>query len=388
MARSPDIRVNPALLVWARESSGEEIERVANRLSIKSELVEKWERGEISMTYRRLEALADIYKRPVAAFFQSKVPAELAEPTDFRSAKEGNVKAKKELKLATRHARFLRNTFEELNPEYRAYQRHQIKLSDSPAAVAASERTRLGVTFETQKSWHVGPDSFNEWKKILEDIGILVFQNGFETDEVSGFSLGDPNKRPVIVVNSRDAASRKSFTLFHEYCHILLNSSGVCQLRNNADEFERNGSIEAFCDKFAAAFLVPRDIFLEQPAVARISGDTEDDKAIKTLADTFKVSRQVVLIQLLLSNKISHDYYEKKKRKFDAEFKALMAKKKEEQKKKPGGPPRHYVAIAESGKPFTRAAVKALKAGQISKADASNYLGVRVRHLAAVESVM
>jgi len=388
MARSTDIRVNPALLIWARESSGEDVERVANRLNIKVGLVEKWERGEAGLTYRRLEALADLYKRPVAAFFQSHVPLEATEPTDFRSTNGGTTKARKELKLSTRRARFLRNVFEELNPEYVVFKNRQASLSANPSEVAANERERLGVTFQTQKGWRVGPDSFNEWKKILEDAGILVFQNGFETDDVSGFSLGDPQKRPVIVVNSRDAATRKSFTLFHEYCHILLNSSGVCQLKNSVEEFRRDDSIEAFCDKFAAAFLVPKDIFLEQPSIERVVSRLEDEKAIKTLADTFKVSRQVILIQLLLSNKISKEYYDTKKRKFDAEFKAIQAKKKEEQKKKPGGPPRHYMAISENGRPFTKATLNALKRGQISKSDASNYFGVRVRHLPAIESAI
>ena len=39
MSRSPEINVNPELLVWARESSGIEVPEVAKRFGIKKKIL-------------------------------------------------------------------------------------------------------------------------------------------------------------------------------------------------------------------------------------------------------------------------------------------------------------------------------------------------------------
>ena len=388
MARSGEIRVNPALLRWARETSGENIEHIAKRLGVKTESVEKWETGERLVTYRRLESLADVYKRPVAAFFLSKVPEEPVGPTDFRAARKTSIKAEKDLKLSVRRARFLRNAYADINPSHTIFAERRTSLSDNPEDVARAERERLGITFAAQSSWRVGTEAYNKWKLVLEESGVLVFQSGFETDDLSGFSLGDSGKPPVVVVNSRDATTRRSFTLFHEYCHILLNSAGICKPQISAEEFQRDASVETFCDKFAAAFLVPREHFLEQRALLRVTDVVEGDKAIKSLANAFKVSRQVILIQLLLTQKISKEYYNEKKLQYDAEYKAILAEKKRKQNESKSGPPRHLLAVSENGKPFTRAALRAYREGRISSRDVSGYLSVKLEHIPAIESVM
>src|SRR6185295_4300741 len=97
--------------------------------------------------------------------------------------------------------------------------------------------------------------------------GVLVLQSSFPSNEVSGFSLNDTEKNPVILLNSRDVHARRTFTLAHEYAHILLGSVGICKPKSTSKEVVRDHSVEAFCDKFAAALLVPSDIFLSLPGI-------------------------------------------------------------------------------------------------------------------------
>ena len=74
-------------------------------------------------------------------------------------------------------------------------------------------------------------------------------------DEFRGFVLID-EYAPLIFVNSVDALAAQSFTLSHEFVHVLLGSSDVSReedflLKNNAGE-------EGFCNRVAAEFLLPK----------------------------------------------------------------------------------------------------------------------------------
>ena len=74
MMTNPSIAVNPALLTWAREESGYDVERVAHRLQVKEERVRAWERGERQPTFHQAEALARFFHRPLSVFFMPRPP--------------------------------------------------------------------------------------------------------------------------------------------------------------------------------------------------------------------------------------------------------------------------------------------------------------------------
>ena len=67
---------------------------------------------------------------------------------------------------------------------------------------------------------------------------------------------------PVIVVNGRDGSEGgKVFTLLHELCHVLLGESAIS---NGTGEDPRlptaDQRVERFCDRDAAATLMPREL--------------------------------------------------------------------------------------------------------------------------------
>lgn len=388
MGKSSGVKVNPRLLQWARESLGVETEDVAKRLGVKESLVKEWEGGDKLISYRRLETLATFFHRPLAAFFLPTVPLEPPSPTDFRIPVRRAVVISKALKLAVRRARFLRNVFSKVKPDHKKFERKEIKISDNPEVIASKEREGLGISFDAQRSWPVGPGALSNWIKILEENGVLVFQKGFPETELNGFSITENNTAPIIVLNSRDVAPRKIFTLFHEYCHLLLRAGGICKLKVTSNEFERDTSVESFCDRFAGDFLVPKDILFARPEIEQIRKRIDDERAIKRLADLFKVSRQVILLRLLLSRDIGRDYYDEKKRKFDAEFTEFLKIKRAREKKSKSGPPPYILSVSQNGKLYTRAVVKAFKEGRISTKEVSGYLGVKLHHLPNVESLL
>lgn len=71
------IKIEPSILIWARESLGLSIAEVASKLDKDKETVRQWEIGKTTPTLAQLEKLAyTIYKRPLAVFFLQRPPKE------------------------------------------------------------------------------------------------------------------------------------------------------------------------------------------------------------------------------------------------------------------------------------------------------------------------
>ena len=127
----------------------------------------------------------------------------------------------------------------------------RISLTDDAAVAGERERRRLGIGVDDQFALKTKSKAFRFWRGHLEKSGVSVFQQKFSIDDCRGFSLYDNANAPCIVVNKDDTAEvAKIFTLIHEYCHLLVREPGV------SDHDARN-PIEAFCNRFAAGFLIP-----------------------------------------------------------------------------------------------------------------------------------
>ena len=75
-----------------------------------------------------------------------------------------------------------------------------------------------------------------------------------------GLSL--PGRRPcVIMLNSRDSPADKSFTLMHEYGHLLLGKGGLCAPFVRGPE--PPATVESWCNRFAWSVLMPLSEFVQ-----------------------------------------------------------------------------------------------------------------------------
>lgn len=94
---------------------------------------------------------------------------------------------------------------------------------------------------------------------------------------------------PTIVVNSAEADQAKSFTIFHEYAHLLLRSAALClEFQQNVDRADT----ERFCNRFAASFLMPED------AVKAITGPQSDSAGADwPLGQLEEIARKFVTTQ-------------------------------------------------------------------------------------------
>ena len=195
--------------------------------------------------------------------------------------------------------------------------------------VAIQLRKMLNVDLKVQKKMRKLEDAFEFWRDCFHQLGIYVFKSAFKDETVSGFCLYD-KEFPIIYINNSFSSSRQIFTLFHELYHLIRQTSGIDLLNDkflNTYENVTNVAIERTCNHFAGEFLVPDDDF---DIVIRNISPT--DASISRLANTYCVSREVILRKFLDRKKISNEEYQVKREEFNSDYFRAKEGKKEGRK--------------------------------------------------------
>lgn len=383
MARTVEARIRPELLVWARESAGLTTEDAAKKAHVKPERLQDWENGISRPTIAQLRLLSRAYKRPLAVFYLASPPKTFMPIRDFRRI-SGTIAAERmsyELTLEIRRAHDRREVAIELlrdlaqePPRFTA----AISRDDDPERAAAELRAYLGVRPADQSSWKGQYGPFNAWRAVLERHGVLAFQaRGVALDEMRGFSLAD-DPLPTVVVNMADTPNGRVFSLAHELAHIALRRSGVCDMIEFARRPPEEDTIEVFCNRVAAAFLLPSDWVLSDATVDRHRGATWTDEEIAILSKRFNVSREALLRRLLTLGKTNADFYRQKRQEFIEQYR----RRREESE---GFAPPDAVAVGRAGTFFTRLVLESYHRERITSGHVAEYLDVKLKHLQNIE---
>ena len=323
--------INPLMLGWARTQAGFSLEEAVHRLrhDIKAtpERLKIWETpgGSEGPSIAQVEHLAHLYDRPAGMFYLSAIPEEPPLPADFRIGSDAGDGYSPELRRAARRIMTLRDyalgmaeDLDELEDRFPEFP-FQATLGDNPETVAAHAREWLGVTWETQCSWRDLDGALSGWRAALERSGVLVFMSVGEVPvtEMRGFCLIH-ERAPAIVVNNYDRKSARVFTVFHELGHIILRKDALCR---DLDGDEHSSAVvpktEAWCNRFAGAFLVPEGYLNQLPdrrgLVAAVTEQAKDpygaDRFVRSVAKGFSVSPEVLVRRLAVTRAITTASY-------------------------------------------------------------------------------
>lgn len=384
MTRGVEALVEPRLLRWARESGGFDTGTAARKARVKEERLRAWEEGRARPTIGQLRTLARVYKRPIAVFYLPAPPPDLEPPRDYRRL-PGQVSGVEspELRFEIRRAVARREIALQLMadegeepPELAA----SALPTDNPTAVGRSVRQILGVDLRVQSSWRNPYDAFNGWRSALEEAGVLVLQmTEVEPGEARGFSLSE-FPLPVAVANIKDPPRGRTFSLLHEFAHILIRSGGLCDFDDESVRASDALAIERFCNAVAGAALVPEDALLTHEVVrAHRYGDRWEETELVGLSSFFGVSEEVILRRLLDLGKTSQAFYLEMRERFLAQY------EERRRQRRPGFAPPHQVALASVGPTFAGLVLSSYADGHITASDVSEYLGVRLKHLPRIE---
>ena len=386
MSERVEALVKRELLIWARETARFTVEQASKKLQLKPERLQSWERGDAIPTIKQLRKLGKVYKRPLAIFFLPVPPRDFDAMHDFRRLPGELVGVQTpELTFQIRQAHSRREFTTEL---YAAVESEppplftiEANVSDDPEQLSGVLRQALGISYEDQTEWAAGYQTFNILRKILEGVGVLVFQAiNVELREARGFSISE-KPFPAVVVNIKDTPRGRCFTMFHELTHILLHDGGLCDLSEEPDGASEEQRIEIFCNHVAGATLVPRDYLLREEMVRQKRNSSEwSDRELRLLADRYSVSREVLLRRLLICNRTTESFYRRKRDEFQQEYTAQGAQRSG------GFVPPHVVAISSAGRFFTRLVLNNYHQENITVSEVSDLLGVRLKHLPKIEN--
>lgn len=378
MSKAFNVSVKPSILLWARQTRGLSTKDAANKIRESEDTINKWENGLKKLTYAQVEKLASTYKRPLAVFLLPEPPQEPPLPKDYRT--ELSIKHKPltpNTLLAIRKARRLQLSAVELNKEL-DYPLKPISirasLLEQPEAVAKKVREVIIPSNFNIFAFNNSDEAFESWKKILEDNGILVFQISIQQREIKGFSLIE-GELPAIVVNKPDEENSKIFSLFHELSHILLNESGICDMLDD----EHSPKIEIFCNYFAGAFLVPAEKLLGHTLVEQNKSAVWENQDLNSIANDFRVSKEVILRRLLIHGRTSNDFYKKWRDKYVKEYHPFGRGGKRNRIKE---------RIEERGNKYVSMVFTAYNQEKISTLDVADYMEVKIDQIPKVRELI
>lgn len=337
----------------------------------------------------QVRKMAATYRRLLSDFFLPAAPVEPALPHDFRRLPSGGSFAySKALRYQLRQARLRRDLAIDLAADLEvkpSVPQMSFGLSDDPEVIAERIRDLLQVTFDEQRTWKDPRSSYNAWRTRLEAAGVLVFQVvGVAPSEVLGFSLSD-KPYPVVGVNRKLTPNGRTFTLLHEFVHVLRGESSICDIEDDALRPPQEQREEVFCNAVAGATLVPRQALVAAPLVAvhgNVSREWSDDE-LRSLARMFGVSEHVVLRRLLTIGRTSQRFYASR----------LGAWRAFEQTPKPSADDEFrrnmpQEVVSDLGRPFTRLVLDTYSSSRMSLSDVTRHLGLRAQQVAKVQELV
>lgn len=326
MDRRARIKINPAVLTWAREWFNMSTGDLANKMNVPLERIEAWESGKQQPTLSQLKKLSAILEKPLEIFMYPVVPT-LPQPMALYRAVYGDYSAEipTEILKIISHAKQFQAKLRELTNGQNPSKNLITKETFTGGVMDVVTQVRhflnkMDISLQKQKERQTYAEAFDYWRNLFAEVGIFVIKDSFKDPTYSGFCLDDP-EYPVICVNNSMNHQRQIFTLFHELYHLLKKQNGVDITHDDEEILPHLSSemrtLERECDQFAAEFLVPTDDF--QAELNKISdlqdilkygdNDTVKKDCIIPLSRLYCVSQDVILRKLVDTQKMSIERY-------------------------------------------------------------------------------
>lgn len=285
-------RVNPHILLWAREAAGLSQEDAAEKLNVNEaygqtpvERLERWETGEVEPTRALLVKMAKQYRRPLLTFYMSAPPRKGDRGEDFRTLPDAvpasqNALVDTLLRQTRARQSMVRDALVEAEEDQPLGFIGTFALPH-PIAHLKNELTEtFGIDIAEFRRKNSAANAFQYLREKVEAKGVFVLLAGnlgshhtnLPTEIFRGFALAD-DVAPFVVINDLDSKAAWSFTLLHEIVHLLLGETGVSGSRAETQ-------IEKFCNDVASEVLFAsediRALFKDVNLTDLPQGDIQD----------------------------------------------------------------------------------------------------------------
>jgi Zn-dependent peptidase ImmA (M78 family) len=368
---------NPEILRWARTRIGLNPEEVESLADIRADRIRDWEHAREAPALSDLQNLAEIYDCPVGYFFLDSPPEEkqmldfrglMAEKVDALSY-ESHVHLSEFLRLTD----YLASLLEDLNLPHKV-DIDTVDIREPVESVASRERENFRFTPEMRQQWATANEAFGFWREAIESRGVFVIALKLKVHEVRGASRWESPRVPAILVNRNDmeAATGRTFTLLHEWAHLLVKQPGlVCDFRGQA----KGAKLERFANQFAAEILVPKkefQVYLKNRNLYQ-KRPRWGDALLDDIRQDFKVSRDVIAISLEETELAPKGFYRDKRASWDLRKPFFVGLKGTRRRRT-----KSVIRLSEIGHPMANLLSVAYERGVIPKLHLAEILDMKV----------
>ncbi len=377
--------VTPQIIEWARQRYHLAIGTAAEKLKIKPNKLEAWEKGDERPTFRQAQSLAQRLHIPFGYLFLSAPPEEKLPLPDLR------VVAGTQPHPPSPDFSDLLNDVLRKQQWYREYQESEgaqpipfigrFTLSSSPEIIAVDIRDTLGINDKMRQECENWELFLRDFIQRAESAGVLVLRSGIvgnstrrplNVEEFRGFAISD-SLAPAIFINGQDAKAAQIFTLAHELAHLWIGESGISNPEYAKRSSQQQHIIDRFCDQVAAETLVPKQDFLSHWQDSKTLNDN-----LQALAARYRVSPFVILRRAYESEKLTTDDYHNQYQELLADHKRIKSKK--------GGGNFYLNLLARNSNTLTITLLVATAEGRVSQRDTARLLNVKIKTLPAIQN--
>jgi Zn-dependent peptidase ImmA (M78 family) len=388
-------QINPAILVWARESAGLDLRDAAHKLALatsdatsEDKLLEM-ERGARLRSRTQLGKIAKTYRRPLLTFYLATPPQKSDRGTDFRTT--GAAVSQKDDALLDAFLRDIKARQEMLT----SVLEDEDELERLPFVGSCTLRDDVEQVAESiSKALHLPagsegrPASADAFFKFLraqtEALGVYVLLVGdlgshhsaLSEEVFRGFALADP-RVPFIVINDQDARTARSFTLVHELAHIYIGESGVSGTPDQVSGNSPTAKVEQFCNDVASYVLLPRSFQSQRPPALARNDASSALRYIEQTAKSWSVSEPLVAFRLRRLGWITPAMHQQFSNAFAKRWQDHKASTKAKNQMKEGGPNYYVVKQNRLGDALVDVVRRTVRDNRLTHTKAAKILGVK-----------
>ena len=385
-------KVNPVILRWARETAGLGEEEAAAKLGIRAardvaavKRLRRLEEGADAPSRPLLLRMAKHYRRPLLVFYLAAPPRQGDRGQDFRTLPQGRPFEDEPLldalirDVQARQSMIKSALLDEDEVELLAFV-GSLTMDAGVENVVASIGSLLGLTVDDYRRTPNLHEAFGKLRSCTEKAGVFVLLLGnlgshhtnIDLDTFRGFALAD-DVAPFLVINDQDHHGAWSFTLLHEFTHLLLGQTGV-----SGGQPEK--LVEKFCNQVASDFLLPSHDLRELANMSGLSLEASA-KRIGDFALANKVSHSMVAYKLFSNQLISVARWTALRDYFRERWVTERERRRERGRETEGGPNYYVVRRHRIGTALVEATARLMATGALTTSKAGTVLGVKPKNV-------
>lgn len=333
--------------------------QVRNEMNLKADLVAIVNQ-DTEVEFSDIEMIAKYFKKPWSYLLIDDVEVFPKKDQDNRTHDNQQKPVSADILDELQIANFMLDTAIEIFPKDKVLRPNfTLNTSSDASTIANKIRKFLDVPITAQLAVKDEYEALRLWVEAIQNKGVYISQRRLKDETIRAFSL-TRNNHALVVVDTGDTPYARIFSILHEYCHVLLRNTGICDL-------DEHSTTERFCNEFSAEVLLPIDLINQElRGLSFTNRLDEDEDTIKVLSKRFRVSQAVLLIRLNGIGLLSDGLYSKLE----------TRRRNKTGGRKGSGGDFYRTKINAVGKKYAQNVFNALSEGSINRSDASVLLGV------------